>query len=154
MKRAILAAVLTVAGLAALLGFKTEPITTGSPAAGAGPRIVPGGVSPSSNPHRSTGPSRPAATRARTVTGGTAQTPYGPVQVRVTERAGRIADVTAVQLPNTNANSIQIAQYAVPILRHEAIRQNSAHIDAVSGATYTSEGYAQSLQSALDNLSS
>jgi uncharacterized protein with FMN-binding domain len=85
-----------------------------------------------------------------TATGQTITTQYGPVQVRIAETGGRLTDVTAIALPSGNSHSSEIAAHAVPILRGEALRANSAHIDIVSGATYTSDGYAQSLQSALD----
>jgi uncharacterized protein with FMN-binding domain len=84
-------------------------------------------------------------------TGQTVQTQYGPVQVRIVEASGRLSSVTAIQLPSSSAHSAEIAARAVPILRSEALKANSARIDVVSGATYTSNGYAQSLQSALDN---
>ena len=84
-------------------------------------------------------------------TGHTIQTRYGPVQVRITERGGRLVNVVAVQLPGADQHSQQIAAYAAPILQSEALKADSARIDVVSGATYTSDGYAQSLQSALDN---
>jgi uncharacterized protein with FMN-binding domain len=74
------------------------------------------------------------------------------VQVKVTENSNRITDVTAVQLPSQDSHSQSIAAYAAPKLRQEAITADSARINVVSGATYTSDGYAQSLQSALDNL--
>ncbi|HEY8306342.1 MAG TPA: FMN-binding protein [Lapillicoccus sp.] len=62
----------------------------------------------------------------------------------------KITDVVAVQLTNSNRTSVQISASAAPILRQEALQAQSAQIDTVSGATYTSEGYQQSLQAALD----
>jgi uncharacterized protein with FMN-binding domain len=93
---------------------------------------------------------RPAPTRPRTIDGATVNTPYGPVQVRITETNGQLTDVTPLQLPNDNPQSQQIAAYAAPLLRSEALKAASAHIDVISGASYDSKGYAQSLQSALD----
>lgn len=84
------------------------------------------------------------------VVGETADTPYGPVQVQVTMVGHRITDVTALQLPDGNRRDQDIASFAVPELRKEALSAQGAHIDSVSGATYTSEGYITSLQSALD----
>jgi uncharacterized protein with FMN-binding domain len=78
-------------------------------------------------------------------------TPYGPVQVRIVESDGQLTNVVAVQLPSGSPRSSEIAAGAAPILRNEALRANSARIHIVSGATYTSNGYAQSLQSAIDN---
>ena len=83
-------------------------------------------------------------------TGQTVDTPYGPVQVRLQLQAGRIVDVTALQTPDSAGYSRQLARYAVPLLRSEVLRAQSADIDTISGATYTSEGYAQSAQAALD----
>jgi uncharacterized protein with FMN-binding domain len=100
-------------------------------------------------PTAAASPSR-AAARTVTVTGKTVSTQYGPVQVRIVETAGRLANVTAIQVPGGNSRSTEIAAHAVPILRSEALKAGSARIDIVSGATYTSDGYAQSLQSALD----
>ncbi|MER6345441.1 FMN-binding protein [Streptomyces sp. NPDC001595] len=89
------------------------------------------------------------AQQARTVTGEVAQTQYGPVQVRVTVEGGRVTAAEAVQAPSGGRSS-QITANAVPRLNQAAVAAGSAEIDAVSGATYTSAGYKQSLQSALD----
>jgi uncharacterized protein with FMN-binding domain len=62
---------------------------------------------------------------------------------------GRITDVQAVQLPTDRAESAYISQQAGPLLRQEALQAQSANIDIISGATYTSQSYAQSLESAL-----
>jgi uncharacterized protein with FMN-binding domain len=64
---------------------------------------------------------------------------------------GKLADVTAVRTPDGNPRDRAIARYAVPQLRQEALAAQSAHIDSVSGASYTSDGYRRSLQSALDS---
>jgi uncharacterized protein with FMN-binding domain len=85
-----------------------------------------------------------------TVTGPTVALAHGIVQVRVTVVSGRLTDVTAVQLPHDNPQSWQDSSAAAPILRSEALASQSAEIDVVSGATYTSRGYARSLQAALD----
>jgi uncharacterized protein with FMN-binding domain len=84
------------------------------------------------------------------VTGITAQTQYGPVQVRITLTGSKITGATAVQYPNEAARSRDINSTAVPKLNQETLAAQSANIDSVSGATYTSTGYKQSLQSALD----
>ena len=86
-----------------------------------------------------------------TVVGPLISTRYGPVQVRVTVRGGNVTDVQAVQLP-TGGQSGQIADYAVPVLRREALAAQGGPIDAVSGASYTSQGYSDSLQGALDQI--
>ena len=85
-----------------------------------------------------------------TVKGDTIQTRYGPVQVAVTIQAGAISDVTALQLPSDDRHSAQISSAVEPMLREAALTAQSAAIDVVSGATYTSRAYARSLQSALD----
>jgi uncharacterized protein with FMN-binding domain len=84
------------------------------------------------------------------VDGDTVQTDYGPVQVRITLTGGKLTAVTVLQVPQESPRDQEIAGFAVPQLTQEALAAQSAHIDAVSGATYTSEGYVQSLQSALD----
>ncbi|MGW0496047.1 FMN-binding protein [Streptomyces sp. NPDC003007] len=85
----------------------------------------------------------------RTLTGSVAQTQYGPVQVRVTVSGGKITKAEAVQAPK-GGRSDQITSSSVPRLNQAAVAAGNAQIDAVSGATYTSAGYKQSLQSALD----
>lgn len=137
MKRFLFAAAGTVAGLVLLLGYKT-----GSPA-----RLAPSAQAPATP---TPSPAAGATPAARTVTGAVEQTPYGPVQVRLRLSGTRIVDVTAVQLPGDTGRSMEISRYAGPVLRQEALSAQSAQIDTVSGATWTSEGYAASLQSAVD----
>jgi len=84
-----------------------------------------------------------------TYTGPVVENPYGPVQVSVTERGGKIVDVKALQLPTEHALSQEISEHVAPMLRSEALQAQSAEINIVSGATYTSESYASSLQAAL-----
>ncbi|WP_179332346.1 FMN-binding protein [Streptomyces sp. Tue6028] len=90
-----------------------------------------------------------AAAQAKTVTGDVAKTQYGPVQVRITVSGGKITKSEAVQAPSGGRSS-EVTNDAVPKLDQEAVAAGSADIDAVSGATYTSGGYKESLQSALD----
>jgi uncharacterized protein with FMN-binding domain len=85
-----------------------------------------------------------------TFAGDTTQTQYGPVQVQITVANGKITDVTALQLTDQGGRSVQISAQAAPILRQEALQAQSAKIQSVSGATFTSEGYTTSLQSAID----
>ena len=92
-----------------------------------------------------------APTAQGTMTGPLITTRYGPVQVRVTVKGGKLTDVQAVALP-TGGKSGSIADYSAPILRRDALAAQGAGIHAVSGATYTSEGYASSLQAALDQF--
>lgn len=77
-------------------------------------------------------------------------TPYGPVQVRITTTKSHLDAVKVLQHPSGNARSDQINGYAIPRLDNEALAAQSAHIDMVSGASYTSAGYIRSLQAALD----
>ncbi|MGV9243654.1 FMN-binding protein [Streptomyces sp. NPDC003710] len=95
------------------------------------------------------GSSSGSSAQARTVTGNVAQTQYGSVQVRVTLSGGKITKAEAVQAPKGGLSDQKTAM-SVPRLNQEAVSAQSANIDAVSGATYTSAGYKQSLQSALD----
>ena len=90
------------------------------------------------------------ATAPTTVTGGVAQTQWGPVQVQLTLKGSTITDVTMLQYPSGNPQDDQINSYALPILIQDTLAAQSAQIDMVSGATVTSVGYVQSLQSALD----
>ncbi|WP_456823831.1 FMN-binding protein [Cellulomonas sp. P5_E12] len=85
-----------------------------------------------------------------TVVGTSVQTRYGPVQVSVTFTAGQITDVQTLQAPGGHRESVQINARATPILAQEVIAAQSAQIDTVSGATYTSEAYARSVQAAID----
>lgn len=84
-----------------------------------------------------------------TVTGSLISTRYGPVQVQVTVSNGKVTSISAVELPS-GGRSGMISQYAAPILTQEALAAQSASIDLVSGATYTSLAYEKSLQAALD----
>ena len=84
------------------------------------------------------------------VTGAVASTQWGPVQVELSVAAGKITKVDVVQYPSGNPKDQEINDYALPILVQETTDQQSADIDMVSGATVTSVGYIQSLQSALD----
>ena len=84
-----------------------------------------------------------------TYTGTVVETPYGPVQVAVAEKAGKIVDVKALQLPTEHALSQEISERVAPMLRTEALQAQSAEINVVSGATFTSESFASSLQAAL-----
>jgi uncharacterized protein with FMN-binding domain len=101
-----------------------------------------GGAAPATHAHR-------AASGRNVLVGRAYDVSYGVVQVKVTMTGQRITDVTPLQLPE-GGRSGDISQFAAPQLRREALTAQSAHIDTVSGASYTSAGYARSLQSALD----
>jgi uncharacterized protein with FMN-binding domain len=83
-------------------------------------------------------------------TGPVVQTPFGPVQVQVSIANGKIGDIVPLQTPTEHGFSVTLNAYAKPILRSEVLRAQNAKIDVVSGATYTSDAYAQSLQAALN----
>ncbi|MFF0222352.1 FMN-binding protein [Streptomyces sp. NPDC004629] len=140
LRRVVLASAATVCGTVLLLALKPH----------ATPSVAAGAPAPASSAGASASATAPAA-GSKTVTGDTAQTRWGPVQVRVTVRGGRLTDATAVVYPQDNPRDRQLSAYALPQLRREALAAQSAQIDTVSGATYTSDGYRQSLQSALDS---
>jgi uncharacterized protein with FMN-binding domain len=110
---------------------------------------------PATTPARtSSAPSRasssPAATSKKTYDGSAVETRYGTVQVAVTVAGTKITNVTFLQLASHDGRSADINSQAAPILLQETLTAQSSNIDTVSGATFTSEGYLQSLQSALD----
>jgi len=86
----------------------------------------------------------------KTYTGSTASTRWGDVQVTITVTNGKITDVQVPVYPSGNGRDQEINAYALPVLTQETLSAQSANIDTVSGATVTSDGYLQSLQSALD----
>ncbi|WP_069626117.1 FMN-binding protein [Streptomyces niveus] len=144
MRRAALAAASTSALVVLLLTLK--PHQPGTPALGAAP--PPTGTSPApTGPASPPGGSQPGT---GTYTGDPVSTQYGTVPVAATVKAGKLTAVKVLQVPSGNGRDQQIAAYAVPRLTKEALARHSAHIDAVSGASYTSQGYIRSLQSALD----
>jgi uncharacterized protein with FMN-binding domain len=147
MKRAILAIAGTISGLVLLLGFKTHP--AGQATDGAADTST--GTTTGHSPGTTTGG---GSSGTRTVQGSTIDTRWGPVQVQVTLTDGKITKVTALQLPDGNQRDREINDFAVPQLTQETLSAQSARIDAVSGATYTSDGYIRSLQSALDKAGS
>ncbi|BCM71354.1 putative secreted protein [Streptomyces sp. EAS-AB2608] len=143
MRRVVLATAATVSGVVLLLSLKpaSDPA-----AAGAAPRQPAAGQEA---PQGGTQGGVQAGSGA--VTGDAAQTQYGAVQVRLTVSAGKITEAEAVQAPKGGLSG-QKTQLAVPRLNQQAVAAQSADIDVVSGATYTSEGYKKSLQSALDKM--
>lgn len=90
------------------------------------------------------------ATGPKTVTGDAADTRYGPVQLAVTFSGKKITKIQVLEYPTETGRDQEINSYAIPQLNQQAMSAQSANIDGVSGATYTSEGYQQSLQSAID----
>lgn len=147
-----------VAGFGGVLGFHG----TGTPAPAALGQPKPGGTSaapaPSASPTgpaRSTGPAARhggATGQAKRATGALVQYGYGELSVTVTVRGSQITDVSVPVLRTAEPYSQQLAQQVIPMLKSEVLAVHSARIHGVSGATYTSEAYAQSMQSALDKL--
>jgi uncharacterized protein with FMN-binding domain len=85
-----------------------------------------------------------------TYVGATATNKWGPVQVQITVTSGHITKAVALQTPTDDRKSVTINQRATPTLATEALSAQNATIDSVSGATYTSDSYKASLQSAID----
>lgn len=178
-KRGAIALLLTTLALALLLSFKTPaevPLvqdgavvaTPASPTPPAAATAAPVAVDPTAAatpaPTAAADPTAPAAAETPTATtspttgfrdgivdGPAIQIRWGSVQVRVTISGGAITDVTALQLPTGDPHSSEISERAAPVLRSAALAAQSAEITILSGATYTSLAYAQSLQAALDS---
>jgi len=143
MRRIAIAIAATVSVVVLLFSYRTStdqtPVAAGRPLGGTQPSAA---ASPTTSGGTSGGNG--------TYTGEAADTRYGPVQVRITVAGGRITDAQAVQYPQESGRDVRINSAAVPELNQETLQAQSAQIDTVSGATYTSEGYQQSLQSAID----
>ena len=153
MRRVVLAVTGTIAGLVALLAFKSHspsvPVaaTTGTA----------GGSSSSSSSSATTVPGEFRSVAGTltagetTITGKVGNTVYGPVQVELVVKSGKIVKVAILEQPSNTIHDIQIGEFAFPRLISETLAAQSAKIDAVSGASYTSAGYIASLQSAVDH---
>lgn len=158
MLRAVLTLGGTAAGLAALLSFKTHPATVAADSAPAAPHpakqsTAPKQSGPGKHPataKKSGGGGTAQAATTRTLTGAVENTQYGPMQVAVVMTGRKITNVKVLQRTDLGAESQQIDASAIPKLNSETLAAQSARIDAVSGASYTSQGYKESLQSALD----
>lgn len=142
MKRSPIVLAATILGTAGVLTFhrRTPPVGATITAPATATRTAPAGA-------KQTG-----ATSSGTATGPAIDTQYGAAQVKVTVANGRIAGVQALQLQGRDPKSVQISGSAEPVLRREVLNAQTAAVDAVSGATFTSASYEQSLQSALDKL--
>ena len=152
MRRILLWSLTTLSAVVLLFGYRTSTSTTMPAAAAPRPATSGPGVAGSTGSTGSSG--SPTATGSAgtgsTVTGTSADTRWGPVQVRLTVAAGRITAVDVVDYPQGNPRDQEINAEAIPTLVDETLQAQSARIDMVSGATVTSTGYLQSLQSALD----
>ncbi|MEV6050063.1 FMN-binding protein [Streptomyces sp. NPDC052107] len=149
-RRVVLATAATVSGVVLLLSLKPASDPAAASAAGAAPQATAGQQTPQGGT-QPVGAAGSAGSTAGTVTGDATQTQYGTVQVRLTVAGGKITKAEAVQAPKGGLSDQKTA-LAVPRLNQEAVAAQSAQIDAVSGATYTSNGYKKSLQSALDRM--
>ena len=178
MRRAVVAFGTTVAGLIMLLSFRSHTASTasagvsaaagssGSSSSGAAGNGSSGGSAGGSTTgsgnmggsgsatagsgSAGSGGSGAGATAGKVVTGDVVNGPYGPSQVAITLSGNKITKVTVLQHTDDGLNSQQIDGNALPKLTAETLAAQSAKIDAVSGASYTSAGYIKSLQSALD----
>jgi uncharacterized protein with FMN-binding domain len=147
-----------VAGFGGVLGFHgagtPAPVALGQPKPG-GIGAAPAPSASSAGPARSTGPKARqggATGQAKSATGAVVGYGYGELSVTVTVRGSQITAVSVPVLRTAEPYSQQLAQQVIPMLRSEVLAAHSAQIHGVSGATYTSEAYAQSIQSALDKL--
>jgi len=158
MRRAPIVVTATIAGTAAVLAFHPRtpavPTATASTAAAASSAAQSAGTSSGTTggTGTGTGATGTGAGVSGTATGDSVATRYGNAQVRVTVKDGKIVQIDALQLQANDPRSVQISSTAAPILQQEALAAQTAGVDAVSGATYTSASYTQSLQSALDKL--
>jgi uncharacterized protein with FMN-binding domain len=166
-KRAVGAIVTTAFALVLLFSFKTPGAEHLALSASGGTAIVGDATTPGRSSTGSTSSTSGSTSRSTsgTTSGGTAttsalrdgtydgadiQTRYGDVQVELTVRGGAITKVTPLALPSGDGHSVRISEVVSPILRSEALTAQSAQIDLVSGATYTSTAFVESLQAALD----
>jgi uncharacterized protein with FMN-binding domain len=152
----------TLTVLVLLFGYRTSTDSSPAAAAQGGDSSVTatsGGGSSSGSGTSSGGTSGTSGTSGKsgssssgtsTVTGSAASTRYGPVQVQITVTNGKVTDVQVLEYPDSDGRDEAINARALPILVSETLDAQSAKIDMVSGATYTSKGYVKSLQSALD----
>jgi uncharacterized protein with FMN-binding domain len=146
-----------VAGFGGVLGFHgggtPAPAALGQPKAGGTAAPAPS-ASPA-GPARATGPAARqggATGQAKSATGAVVQYGYGELSVTVTVRGSQITDVSVPLLRTAEPYSQQLAQQVIPMLKSEVLAAHGAQIHGISGATYTSEAYARSIQSALDKL--
>ena len=123
----------------------SAPTSTVTPSADAGSSTATPAPTPSASESETT-----TSAVSGTFTGTSVHTRFGDVQVQITVQDGILSDVTALQLTDQDSRSVSISNRAAPILRQEVLSAQSANVHSVSGATYTSNAYLTSLQSALD----
>ena len=156
MRRMILAVTGTIAGLVALLSFKshdpTIPVaaTTGTGGGSSSSSSAATSSSSTTVPGEFQSAAGPLTAGETKITGHVANTVYGPVQIQLVVKNSKIVKVAVLEQPTNTIHDIQIGEFAFPRLISETLAAQSAKIDAVSGASYTSAGYISSLQSAVD----
>jgi uncharacterized protein with FMN-binding domain len=155
MRRIVFAILSTITTVVMLFSYHTSTDLAGASASPAmrQPSVPAAPSSPgSSAPPGSSSKSGSATSTSHPVsyTGAVADTRWGPVRVKITVQGGKITASQAVQYPQGTSRDAQINGDALPVLDQEVVQQQSASIDTVSGATVTSGGYQQSLQSAID----
>lgn len=134
-----------------LLAASVTATSTTSPSeTSSGTRSSRGGGSSSSSSSPSSSSSSASSGTSGTYTGDAVMTQFGNVQVQITVKNGKVVTADAIQAPDQNGRDQAINAVAVPQLNAAAVQAQSANIDLVSGASYTSQGYITSLQSALD----
>ena len=150
MRRALLVTGAAIVGVVWIADYKVASHSNGIAAVPPEASPSPAKTAPSASPRATPTPSAtPSGEISGTYTGADFPNRFGDVQVRVVLSRGHIVDVQPVQLPYDRAQSAYISQVAGPMLRSEVLQAQSARIDIISGATYTSESYAQSVESAL-----
>ena len=156
MKRApLLVLAGTVAGFVGVLTFHTRPVSATTPGQ-AQPSGTPSASSASSasaaaSPAASA-PAPAAAGAVRSAGGQMVQFGYGELNVRVTVHGSHITGISVTDLQTAEPTSQQISEQAIPMLRSEVLSAQSANVNGISGATFTSQAYVQSVQAALDKL--
>jgi uncharacterized protein with FMN-binding domain len=143
MKRIVLWFLSTLTTVVLLFGYHTS---TAGPASTS---VVAPPVAGSSSGTAS-GSNASSSASSKTYTGPSTDTRWGPVQVAITVVDGKITDVTVPVYPNGNPKDQEINAYALPILTKATLASQDGNVDMISGATVTSQGYATSLQGALD----
>ncbi|MBV9660334.1 MAG: FMN-binding protein [Acidimicrobiales bacterium] len=152
----------TAVGLGLVLSFHTHQPTTSrlslgsspatTPTTGTPDTTTPGTTTPTTGTPTTSAPATTAPSTTRMVTGRDIRYRYGDIQLQVTENGSRITNLKVIRNGAADPRSAEINNQAVPLLQQQALQIQSANIDGVSGATFTSYAYAQSLQSALDQL--
>jgi uncharacterized protein with FMN-binding domain len=155
MRRVILAVTGTIAGLVALLSFKSHdpaiPVAATTGTSGGSSSSATSSSSSTTVPGEFQSVAGPLTAGETKITGHVADTVYGPVQIQLVVKDSKIVKVAVLEQPTNTIHDIQIGEFAFPRLISETLAAQSAKIDAVSGASYTSAGYISSLQSALDH---